>query len=440
MTTPSTIGVSESVAVIGMSGRFPKARNLEEFWRNLRDGVECISFFSDEQRIEAGADPQLLREPSFVNAGAVLEEMDLFDASFFGISARDAEIMDPQHRLFLECAAHSLEDAGYDPGTYPGLIGVFAGESMSSYVFDLYANAELAGRLDDFQIGVGNEKDHLATQASYRLNLRGPSMAIQTACSTSLVAVSMACQSLLNYQCDMALAGGVSADSLTGRGYYYQPGGILSPDGHCRVFDAAAKGTVPGNGVGIVVLKRLSEAVADRDHIRAVIKGFALNNDGSNKVGYTAPSIEGQAQVIAMAQAVARVEPGNITYIEAHGTGTELGDPIEIDALRQVFRKDISENQLCAIGSVKSSIGHLDAAAGIASLIKTILALEHQAIPPSLHFVRWNPKINFENSPFYVNTKLAAWKNGDGPRRAGVSCFGIGGTNAHVILEDTGAQ
>jgi acyl transferase domain-containing protein len=424
-----------SIAVIGMSGRFPKARNLEELWGNLRDGVECISFFSEDELIASGCDPELLQDPSFVNAGAVLEDLDLFDASFFGFSARDAEVTDPQHRIFLECAVHSLEDAGYNPETYPGLIGVFAGESLSSYVFDLYANPQLTGRLDDFQIAVGNEKDHLATQVSYRLNLRGPSLAIQTACSTSLVAVSMACQSLMNYQCDMALAGGVSADMLTNKGYCHQPGGILSPDGHCRVFDAAAKGTVSGNGVGVVVLKRLSDAIEDRDHIRAVIRGFALNNDGSNKVGYTAPSIEGQAQAVAMAQALARVEPDSISYIEAHGTGTELGDPIEIAALRQAFR-GAKKKQFCAIGSVKSNIGHLDAAAGVASLIKTVLALEHKALPPSLHFKRANPKIDFENSPFYVNAALADWKTNDGPRRAGVSCFGIGGTNAHVIVEE----
>ena len=279
-----------SIAVIGMSGRFPKARNLEELWGNLRDGVECISFFSEDELIASGCDPELLQDPSFVNAGAVLEDLDLFDASFFGFSARDAEVTDPQHRIFLECAVHSLEDAGYNPETYPGLIGVFAGESLSSYVFDLYANPQLTGRLDDFQIAVGNEKDHLATQVSYRLNLRGPSLAIQTACSTSLVAVSMACQSLMNYQCDMALAGGVSADMLTNKGYCHQPGGILSPDGHCRVFDAAAKGTVSGNGVGVVVLKRLSDAIEDRDHIRA---GFQQAGHHPPPVGILAIQLMG---------------------------------------------------------------------------------------------------------------------------------------------------
>lgn len=426
----------ESIAIIGLSGRFPKSRNLDEFWRNIRDGVECISFFSEADLIDAGMDPAAVSKPGFVNAGAVLEDLDQFDAFFFGYSPRDAEIMDPQQRVFLEAAFHALEDAAYDPFTYDGLIGIFAGSSLSSYLLDLYADPGLLAELDDFQVAVGNDKDHLATQVSYKLNLRGPSMAIQTACSTSMVAVCQACQSLLTYQCDMALAGGVSADAYTNKGYYYQPGGILSPDGHCRVFDATSKGTVVGNGVGVAVLKRLSEAIADRDHIRAVIKGFALNNDGSQKVGYTAPSVDGQAQVIALAQAFAGVAPETIGYIEAHGTGTELGDPIEMAALNQVFQARTNKKQFCAIGSVKSNIGHLDTAAGIASLIKTILALENKALPPSLHFEKPNPRIDFSNSPFYVNTRLADWPSNGHPRRAGVSCFGIGGTNAHVIVEE----
>ena len=426
----------ESIAIIGMSGRFPKAKNLDEYWRNVRDGVECVSFFSEEDLASVGADLDGLSDPSFVNAAAVLEDIDLFDASFFGFSARDAEITDPQQRIFLECAWHSLEDAGYNPRSYRGLIGVFAGAAMSSYIYNLNANTEALMFVDDFQVAIGNDKDHLTTQASYKLNLRGPSMAVQTACSTSLVAVCMACQSLLNYQCDMALAGGVAADISMRLGYYYQPGGILSPDGHCRVFDAAAQGTVGGNGIGIVVLKRLSEAVADRDHIRAVIKGFALNNDGSRKVGYTAPSVDGQAQVIAMAQAMAGIEPETIGYIEAHGTGTPLGDPIEIAALNQVFSARTKKKGFCAIGSVKSNIGHLDTAAGVAGLIKTVLALEHKLLPPSLHFTQPNPKIDFANSPFYVNTELSKWKSDGHPRRAGVSSFGIGGTNAHVVVEE----
>jgi acyl transferase domain-containing protein/acyl carrier protein len=428
----------ESIAIVGMAGRFPKARNLEEYWRNLRDGVECLSYLPAPDDVADRAYLDRLSDPNFVKAGGALEDMDLFDAPFFGFSARDAEVMDPQQRIFLECAWQSLEDAGYDAGSYPGLIGVFAGAALSFYMSELYTNNEALASLDDFQIAIGNDKDHLTTQVSYRLNLRGPSITVQTACSTSLVAVCMACQSLLNFQCDMALAGGVSADVTTGHGYYYQPGGIFSPDGHCRPFDAAAQGTVAGNGVGIVVLKRLSEAIADRDHIRAVIKGFALNNDGSGKVGYTAPGIGGQAEVIAMAHAMADVEPESITYIEAHGTGTPLGDPIEIAALQQVFGAGTSKHGFCAIGSVKSNIGHLDTAAGVAGLIKAVLALEHRMIPPTLHFTRPNPKIDFAKTAFYVAAECSPWRSTDGARRAGVSSFGIGGTNAHVILEEAG--
>jgi acyl transferase domain-containing protein len=427
----------ESIAIIGMSGRFPKADNLEQYWRNLRDGIECISFFSDPDPAaeeESGPGPG---SPLFVSAGGVLEGMDLFDAPFFGLSARDAEGTDPQQRVFLECAWHSLEAAGYNPETYPGLIGVFAGAALSFYLSDIYTNREALASFDDLQLAIGNDKDHLTTQVSYKLNLRGPSLTVQTACSTSLVTVCMACQSLLDYQCDMALAGGVSADiTPTSRGYYHQPGGILSPDGHCRSFDAAAQGTVAGNGVGIVVLKRLSEALADRDHIRGIIKGFALNNDGSRKVGYTAPSVDDQAEVVAMAHAMAGVEPETITFIEAHGTGTPLGDPIEVAALDQVFGASTSRKGFCAIGSVKSNIGHLDTAAGVAGLIKAVLALEHKLVPPTLHVSRPNPKIDFEDSAFYVNTQLSEWRSSDGPRRAGVSSFGIGGTNAHVVLEE----
>jgi acyl transferase domain-containing protein/acyl carrier protein len=436
MNNPEPPSGSESIAIVGMSGRFPKAKNLETFWGNLRDGVECISFFSERDLAAAGADPGALSDPSFVNAGGVLEDIDLFDASFFGFSARDAEIMDPQQRIFLECAWHSLEDAGYSPETYPGLIGVFAGTAMSTYLFNLYSEATSIGFVDDFQMMIGNAHDHLTTQVSYKLNLRGPSVAVQTACSTSLVAVCMACQSLLSYQCDMALAGGVAVNISQRKGYVYQPGGILSPDGHCRAFDAKGQGFVAGNGVGIVVLKRLSEALADGDNIRAVVKGSAINNDGSLKVGYTAPSVDGQAQVIALALATAGVEPETIGYIEAHGTATPLGDPIEIAALNQVFNAHTQKKGCCAIGSVKSNIGHLDPAAGVASLIKTVLALEHRQLPPSLHFVKPNPEIDFARSPFYVNTTCSAWNSNGLPRRAGVSSFGIGGTNAHVILEE----
>jgi acyl transferase domain-containing protein len=431
--TTTPLPDTERVAIIGMAGRFPKARDVEEYWRNLRDGVECISFAEppdDEVLDSASADVTLVR------AGGALEGLDLFDAPFFGVSARDAEAMDPQHRIFLECAWHSLEDAGYNSEACRALIGVFAGAGLSSYIADLYVNTRTLAALDDYQIAIGNDKDHLTTQVAYKLGLQGPSVTVQTACSTSLVAVCMACQSLLDYQCDVALAGGVAVDINTAGGYYYQRGGILSPDGHCRAFDAAAEGTVPGDGVGVVVLKRFSEAIADRDAIRAVIAGFAVNNDGNRKVGYTAPSVDGQAEVIAMAHASAGVDPTTITYLEAHGTGTPLGDPIEIAALNQVFRAAGGEHGYCALGSVKSNVGHLDTAAGVAGLIKTVLALEHRSIPPSLHFVRPNPEIDFADSPFRVNTELTEWCPDRGPRRAGVSSFGIGGTNAHVVLEE----
>jgi len=433
MTNPSVVSDSERIAIIGMSGRFPGAKDLDQYWRNLRNGVESISFFSAEDLIEAGEDPNLLDTPNYVNAGGVLDDVDLFDASFFGFSARDSELMDPQQRIFLECSWHALENAGYNPDRYPGLIGVFAGTAISTYLSEIYASSTFYG-LDDFQIILGNDKDHLTTQASYKLNLKGPSVTVQTACSTSLVAVCMACQSLLDYHCDMALAGGVAINMSQRKGYFYQPGGIFAPDGHCRPFDSKGRGIVVGNGAGIVVLKRLSEAIADRDNIRAVIRGFAVNNDGSGKVGYTAPSVEGQAQVIVTAQAMAAVPADSISYVEAHGTATPLGDPVEIAALTQAFRATTKKNGFCAIGSVKSNIGHLDTAAGVAGLIKTVLALEHRQLPPSLNYVEPNPDIDFSQTPFWVNAALSEW-NSSGPRRAGVSSFGIGGTNAHVVLE-----
>jgi acyl transferase domain-containing protein/acyl carrier protein len=424
------------IAVIGMSGRFPAARNLEELWANLRDAKECISFFSKEDLEQAGLDPAVLGQPGYVNAGGVLAEADLFDAAFFGFNPREAESLDPQQRVFLECAWHAVEDAGYAPEVSEGRVGVFAGCALSSYLLQLYANANFVEQVGYFQMLIGNDKDYLATHVSYKLNLKGPSVTVQTACSTSLVAVCQAAQSLLNRQCDLALAGGVNIRFPQQAGYHYQPEGIYSPDGHCRAFDAGAQGTVFGNGVGVVVLKRLDDALAAGDHIRAVIRGFAVNNDGASKVGYTAPGLEGQAEVIRAAQAMAGVDPGSITYIETHGTGTALGDPIEIEALTQAFRAGTKTNGFCAIGSIKTNVGHLDPAAGIASLIKTVLALEHKAIPPSLHFSKPNPRIAFGRTPFFVTATLTPWKAKKGPRRAGVSAFGIGGTNAHVVLEE----
>jgi acyl transferase domain-containing protein len=430
---------SNDVAVVGMAGRFPGAKNVEEFWRNLVGGVESVSFFSDEELLGAGVEAELLGEANFVKAGAVLEDVEYFDASFFGLTPREAEMTDPQHRLFLEQAWAALETAGYTAEKYAGRIGVFAGESFNSYLFNnLAARRELVEAVGTLQTIIGNDRDHLTTQAAYRMNLKGPCVSVQTACSTSLVAVHLACQSLLNHECDMALAGGVSVGVPQVQGGVYQEGSIISPDGHCRAFDAAAAGTVKGSGVGVVVLKRLSDALADGDHIEAVIKGSAINNDGSLKAGYTAPSVEGQAGVVAEALAVAGVEPETVSYIEAHGTGTALGDPIEIAALSEAFGPDVKKNS-CAVGSAKTNVGHLDAAAGVTGLIKAVLALRHRQIPPSLHFERPNPNIDFSRTPFYVNAKLADWESNGGPRRAGVSSFGIGGTNAHVVLEEAPA-
>ncbi len=427
----------ESIAIVGLSCRFPGAMNVEEFWQNLCDGVESISFFTNEELEAEGVDPALLRDPNYVKAHGYLENVDLFDASFFGFTPREAEITDPQHRLFLECAWAAIENAGYDSERYQGTIGIYASEGLNSYLLNnLIQNRRLIESAGFLQISIGNEVDHLATQTAYKLNLRGPSVTVQTACSSSLVAVHMACQSLLTYQCDMALAGGVRISLPAKAGYLYQEGGISSADGHCRAFDAKADGTVAGSGVGIVVMKRLADAISDGDCIYATIKGTAMNNDGSGKIGYTAPSVSGQAKVIAMAQAVAGVEPETITYIEAHGTGTPLGDPIEMEALQQVFRAKTKSKNFCALGSVKTNLGHLDTAAGIAGLIKTALSIKHKLIPPSLHFESPNPKIDFANSAFYVNNKLQEWNSDGTPRRAGVSSFGIGGTNVHVILEE----
>ncbi|WP_404791157.1 SDR family NAD(P)-dependent oxidoreductase [Altericista sp. CCNU0014] len=424
------------IAIIGMAGRFPGANTLEAFWQNLKNGVESISFFTDAELLAAGVDPALLQDPHFVKARAELAAPEGFDAAFFGFSPREAELTDPQHRLFLECAWSSLEHAGYDPATYPGAIGVFAGSSLSRYWLNVYLNPAYKETVDPYKLAIANDKDFLATRVSYKLNLEGPSLTLQTACSTSLVAVHLAAQSLLNGECDMALAGGVSIGTSRKTGYRSVEGGISSPDGRCRAFDAAAQGTVGGEGMGIVVLKRLDDALADGDCIHAVIKGSAINNDGALKVSYTAPRIDSQAKVIQTAYAIAEVEPETVSYIEAHGTATALGDPIEIAALTQAFRSQTQKKGFCAIGSVKTNVGHLDAAAGVTGLIKTVLALKHQQIPASLHYKAPNPQIDFANSPFYVNATLAEWTANGTPRRAGVSSFGIGGTNVHVVLEE----
>ncbi|HEY9670136.1 MAG TPA: SDR family NAD(P)-dependent oxidoreductase [Waterburya sp.] len=422
------------IAIIGISGRFPGKGTVDNFWENLKNGSELISVFPNSQSKAVEGRSNGSKSP--IKAGAVLDDVEQFDASFFGFNPREAEVMDPQHRLFLECAWEALENAGYDSEREARPIGVYAGVGMSTYSrYNLYPNESLSESIGSLQTLIGIDKDYVPTRVSYKLNLKGPSVSVGTACSSSLVAVHLACQSLLSGECDMALAAGVSVkvpqNELT-----LSPEGIISPDGQCRAFDAKANGTVGGNGIGVVVLKRLEDALADGDYIYAVIKGSAINNDGALKVGYTAPSEEGQVKVIRAAQVMAEVEPETITYMETHGTGTPLGDPIEIAAMTRAFRATTDKKGYCAIGSVKTNIGHLDAAAGIAGLIKTVLALHHKLLPPSLNFETPNPQIDFANSPFYVNTELSEWKANGTPRRAGVSSFGFGGTNAHVILEE----
>ena len=431
----------EGIAIIGMAGRFPGAQSVPEFWKNQLNGVEAISHFTvDELEIPNAATAS--SSPNYVRAHSVLEDADLFDPEFFGIYPREAELMDPQHRLFLETCWVALEDGGYDPFAYSGAIGVFGGTSHATYFLSqLCTDPAFIGKftggyqIDNFAEMMGNQLDFLATRVSYKLNLRGPAFGLVSGCSTSLVAVSQACQSLLTYQSDMALAGGVSVTFPQKRGYNYQEGGMGSADGHCRTFDANAQGTVFGSGVGVVLLKRVEDAVRDGDQIYAVIRGFALNNDGSAKVGYTAPSVEGQARVIALAQETAGVHPDTIGYVEAHGTGTPLGDPIELSALNQAFRSRSTRKKFCAIGTVKTNIGHLDVAAGVTGLIHATHVVRYGEFPPTLNFKAPNPKFDLENSPFFVNANRKKW-NADGqPRRAGVSAFGVGGTNAHVILE-----
>ncbi|MEO1447841.1 MAG: polyketide synthase, partial [Cyanobacteria bacterium J06635_11] len=351
----------EGIAIIGLDGRFPGADSVEAFWQNLAGGVESIKTLTDEELLAAGVPLATLNEPNYVKAGAVLSNIDCFDAAFFGISPREAKSMDPQHRLLLECAWGALENAGYNSDTYDGRIGVYTGTSLSTYLHhNLLKNEDFLKLAGGLQIEIGNDKDFVPTRISYKMNLTGPSLSINTACSSSLVSVHVACQGLLDQECDMALAGGATIQVPHAQGYWYQPDGIESPDGHCRPFDANAQGTVFGSGVGMVVLKRLEEAVADRDPIYAVIRGSAVNNDGALKVGYTAPSVDGQAEAIAEAQAIAEVDPETISYIETHGTGTGMGDPIEMTALSQVFSADTDKTGFCAVGSVKGNIGHLN--------------------------------------------------------------------------------
>jgi len=446
MSANETQDLSNALAIVGMAGRFPGARTVAEFWQNQLAGVESIAQFRVEE-LEVANAVAAAADPSYVRARPVLDDVDLFDAAFFGVYPKEAELMDPQQRIFLECCWQAIEDAGYDPMNCPAMTGVYAGCSPSTYflrnvcrdrrfIEDYVSGYQVA----NYPVTLGSNVDFLATRVSYKLNLKGPAFTMVAGCSTSLLAVCQAAQALQTYQCDMALAGGVSVTFPQKRGYLYQEGGMVSPDGHCRAFDEDANGTVFGGGAGVVVAKRLEDAVADGDSIYAVIRGFATNNDGSDKVGYTAPSVEGQANVIAMAQALAGVSPDSIGYVEAHGTGTPLGDPIEMAALTKAFRAHTKAKQFCVVGTAKTNVGHLDIAAGITGLIHATHVVRDGVFPPTLHFQKPNPKLDLENSPFVLHSKRQEWKQENSPRRAGVSAFGVGGTNAHVVLEQAPAR
>ena len=435
--TKNTPDVNEDIAIIGMAGRFPGAANIDEFWANLRDGVEAIKPLSDEDLIAAGVSRSEMNDPDYVKANPLLEDVDKFDASFFGFSPRDASVMDPAHRIFLEIAWHAIEHAGYTGLPEEGAVGVFAGAGAPLYMIEnVRTNPELMRSMGDFLVRhTGNDMNFLATCVSYEMDLRGPSMNVQTACSSALTSLHLACQSLRLGECSMALAGGSTVLFPHNQGYMYKEGEILSPDGHCRPFDAKSAGTVFGSGAGALVLKRLSDALDDGDTIHAVVKGSAVNNDGAVKVGYLAPGVDGQAEVITSDLEAANVSAESITYVETHGTGTLVGDPIEVEALNEAFGRVTNERGFCGIGSVKSNIGHLGEAAAAASLIKAVMALKHRQIPPSLGYETPNPAINFEDSPFYVNAKLQDWQS-DEPLRCGVTALGAGGSNCHVILEE----
>jgi non-ribosomal peptide synthase protein (TIGR01720 family) len=435
------------IAIIGMSGRFPGARNLSEFWQNLREGRESISTLDEATLLAEGVEPSALADPTYVRASPILEGIDLFDAPLFDISPAEARLLDPQHRLFLECSWEALEHGGYRSAAGELSIGVFGSSTTSSYMLNNLMHLPAIRRarnglnMQTLQVFVANDKDYLATRVAFKLDLRGPSYTVQSACSSSLVAFQVACQALLARECDLALAGGASIKVPQRIGYYHEPGSIVSSDGHCRAFDAKGDGTVFGSGVGVVLLRRLEDALASGDHIWAIVRGGATNNDGSLKMGFTAPSVEAQARVIEEAINVAGVTPDSISYIEAHGTGTNLGDPVEIAALTQAFRTGTQRKKYCRIGSVKTNIGHLEGTSGIAGVIKTALMLHHKEIPASLHFEVPNPELDLENSPFVVNTELRSWTTLDGaPRRAGVTSLGVGGTNAHVVLEEAPAR
>lgn len=424
----------DAIVITGMSCRFPGANNINEFWRNLQNGVESLTLFTDEELLASGVVPDFLNNPNYVKAGCILDDIESFAASFFGYSVEDAELLDPQQRLLIECTHEALEDAGCVPRTYEGRIGVFTGVRESGYSKVLGPIIARRGTLKSIEALLGTAVDEACQRISYTFNLQGPSIGVQTACSASLTAVHIACESIRNRECDMALVGAASIMVPQKEGYFYEEGVVLSPDGHCRAFDVNAQGAGAGFGLGVVVLKRYSEALADRDQIYAVIRGSALNSDGSAKVGFRAPGIQGNMEVIAEAIDMADIEAETISYVEANGTGTFIGDSIELDALTRVFRAQTDKKGFCRIGSVKTNIGHLAQAAGMAGLIKTALCLKHGQLPPSLNFETPNPKLS--ESPFYVNTKLSEWQTNGCPRRAVINSFAVGGSNACMIVEE----
>ncbi|WP_246835780.1 polyketide synthase, partial [Micromonospora sp. MH33] len=425
----------DEIAVVGLAGRFPGAPDVATFWWNLCTGVDSIHEHTDEELAALGVGPGLRADPRHVRAVGRLDGVADFDAGFFSFGADEAARTDPQHRLFLETAWEALEDAGHDPERFPGLVGVYSATSANRYfLFHLMDNPAVVGDVDpdDWEARlIGRQfTDHLPGQVAYRLGLTGPALAVQSACSSSLVAVCLAAQSLADYQCDLALAGGVT---VTWPRHRHTPGGLASPDGRCRAFDEGANGSGFGSGVGVVALRRLADAQADGDRIYAVLPGWAVTNDGADRAGFAVPGPGGQAAAVANALATAEVAPGEVGLVEGHGSGTPLGDAIEVAALHEVYA-GAAPAETCALGSVKTNIGHLDAAAGIAGLIKAVLAVRHGVIPPNLHFTRPHPEIDLSAGPFYVPTKARDWP--EGPRRvAGVSAFGLGGTNAHVVVE-----
>lgn len=432
----------EGIAIIGMAGRFPDAKNVAEFWHNIKEGKECISFFDEAELAIKPRHDDCEDNKNFIAAKGILKEVDLFDSRFWGYTPNEAAMIDPQQRIFLECAWEAMEDAGYDAERYNGAVGVFGGCYMDTYLLaNLCSDPEFVKKfIESIQVGslqteLGNDKDYIATRTAFKLNLKGPAINVQSACSTSLVSIVAAFHSLITHQCDMALAGGVTITLPQEKGYYYHEGGMVSIDGHCRPFDKAGSGTVFSNAGAVVLLKRESDAIADNDRIYAVIKGAALNNDGGDKQSFTAPSAQGQAEVISMALAMAGFDARTMGYIEAHGTATPLGDPIEVAGLTQAFRQDTDDKQFCAIGSVKANIGHTDVASGVVGVIKCALSIYEGVLPPLVNYKEANPNIDFSQTPFYPNRELKKWESASGLKRAGVSSFGVGGTNAHVVLQ-----